>query len=254
MFFLTKTPNKHLYWFTRLLRMKILGLIPARIGSKGLPQKNIKNLLGKPLITYSIDAAKKSKKIDRVIVSTDNLSISKISIKHGAETPFLRPKSISKDDTPIGKVISHSLNFLKKQNYVPDVIVIVQPTSPLRTSNLIDKGVNKLLNCKADSVISVSKIKQHPFGSFSIHQKYLKFFKPNSENFFQRQKYPSLYFPTGALYVFWNKTFKTYKSIYGKKILPLITPQEEAIDIDTTFDFFVCEMILKNWKLYNRKH
>ena len=234
--------------------MKILGLIPARSGSKGLRQKNVKNLLGKPLIKYSIDAAKKSKKINRIIVSTDDHSISQISKKYGAESPFLRPISISKDTTPIGNVISHSLAFLNNQNYIPDVIVLLQPTSPLRTSILIDQGINKLLNSKADSVISVSKIKQHPFGSFSIHNKYLKFFKSNSKIFFQRQKYPPLYFPTGALYVFWNKTFNTYKSIYGKKILPIITPEEESIDIDTNFDFFTCEMIMKNWKSFNKKH
>ena len=232
--------------------MKILGLIPARSGSKGIPQKNIKKLLGKPLIKYSIDAAKKSKKIDRVVVSTDSSSIANLSKKYGAEIPFLRPKSISKDNTPIGKVISHALNSLKKQNYVPDMIVILQPTSPLRTSNLIDKGIKNLQKSKADSLISISNIKQHPFSSFFIENKHLKFFKSNAEKFYQRQKYPPLYFPTGALYIFWNKTFKTYKSIYGKKILPLITSEEESIDIDTNFDIFMCEMIIKNWKLYRK--
>jgi len=146
--------------------MKILGLIPARGGSKGIPLKNIQKLAGKPLINYTIESAKKSK-IDKVIVSTDTKKIAQISTSAGAEVPFLRPKKISKDSSSTIKVIKHALKFLKlKQNYEPDIIVILQPTSPLRTAKMINNSINILKKSKCSSVISVSKIKSHPYASF----------------------------------------------------------------------------------------
>ena len=119
--------------------MNVLAIIPARGGSKRIPYKNIQNLAGKPLIAHTIIAAKKSKVIDKIVVSTDDKKIAKISEAYGIEVPFLRPKNISKDNSPTIEAVKHTLEFLRtNQDYIPDMIIILQPTSPLRTTRSID--------------------------------------------------------------------------------------------------------------------
>ena len=156
--------------------MKILGIIPARGGSKGIPQKNLRKILGKPMIQYSFDVAKKSK-INKIIVTTDDKKIAKFAESQGIDVPFVRPKKLSNDSTKTFDVIKHSLDYLiKKQDYTPEIVIILQPTSPLRTSNIIDNSINLLKQCNATSVISVSKIKTHPSSSFFYNKKFDYFF------------------------------------------------------------------------------
>jgi len=230
--------------------MEILAIIPARGDSKGIINKNIKNLAGKPLIEYSITSAKKSKKINRIIVSTDNKKIASISKKAGAEIPFLRPKQISKDVTPIIDVIRHALDFLEDtESYKPDIIILLQPTTPLRSIQDIDNSIRLLINSKSTSVISVFQTKAHPDISFKINQNFLKPLNSKFEKHSLRQKRKSVYVPSGLIYTFWFDTLKKYNSIYGPKIKPLVTKNKmELIDIDEPFDFFLAEMILKRWK------
>ena len=230
--------------------MDILALIPARGGSKGISNKNIRNLAGKPLIEYSIISAKKSKRINRIIVSTDNKKIASISKKAGAEIPFLRPKQISKDNTPIIDVIQHTLDFLENtESYKPKIIILLQPSTPLRSIQDIDNSINLLLNSKSSSVISVFPTKTHTDISFTIHHSFLKPLNPKFEKHSLRQKRKSIYTPSGLIYAFWYDTLKKYNSIYGPKIKPLISQNNaELIDIDEPFDLFLAEMILKHWK------
>ena len=231
---------------------KILAIIPARGGSKGIRKKNIQKLLGKPLISYTITAAKNTKSINKIIVSTDDNEIKKISQNIGAEVPFLRPKQISKDNSSTIEVIKHALKFLEEtQSYKPDIIILLQPTSPLRTSQLITKTINTLKKSKATSVITVSKITKHPYASFWLKNDFLKPFKENSTKYSRRQDFPDLFFPTGAVYSFWYDTLKKFNSIYGPKIKPIIV-DDDNIDIDTLQDLFFTEMILKNWKKYRK--
>lgn len=231
--------------------MSIVAIIPARRGSKGLDNKNIQKLSGKTLLEYAILAAKKSKYIDKIVVSTDSPKIKNIAESYGITTPFIRPKKISQDKTPTIAVVKHALNyFIANKSLNPDIIVILQPTSPLRTSELIDKSIKLLKTSKSTSVISVSKVNEHPFGSFYYTGNYLKPFHKNFQKYFQRQKYPNLYYPTGSIYTFWHKTLKKYNSIYGPKIKPLITDFLD-VDINNLFELFLCEMILKNWKKYH---
>jgi len=237
-----------------LTNVKALAIIPARGGSKGIKKKNLKKLDGKPLIFYTIESAKKSKKFDRIIVSTDNKEIAKISKKFGADVPFSRPSRISGDDIPMIKVIKHAVDFLEKEeSYIPDIISILQPTSPLRTSKIITDSFNLLKKNNSTSVISVSKTKHHPFSLF-IKKKY--FLKPSEKNFEKytlRQSLSSLYHPNGTIYTFWNKTLKKYDSIYGPRIFPLIINDPiQMLDIDNTFDFFITEMTKKYWKNYQK--
>lgn len=233
--------------------MNILAIIPARGGSKGIPLKNIQKLGKYPLIYYTIKSAKQSK-VNRIIVSTDNEEISKISIKYGAEIPFLRPKNISQSNSSTTAVIEHVVKSLKKLGYYPDIIVLLQPTSPFRSANMINHSIEILIHSNATSVISVMHAKKHPFQAFTQKNGFLKHFNKNHEKkFYQRQLLPEMLFETGSVYTFWTKTLEDFDSIYGPKIKPMILDTDEFnIDIDSEFDLFVAEMILKNWKNYKK--
>jgi len=233
--------------------MNVLAIIPARGGSKRIPYKNIQNLAGKPLIAHTIIAAKKSKVIDKIVVSTDDKKIAKISEAHGIEVPFLRPKNISKDNSSTIEAVKHTLEFLRtNQDYIPDMIIILQPTSPLRTTGSIDNAIKILSKSKSSCVITVSKIKKHPSSAFWLKSGLLKQFKQNLAKYDRRQKSPDLYFPTGSIYVFWEKTIKKYNSIYGPKIKPILVKTED-VDIDYPLDLFFTEMLIKNWNRYKKR-
>jgi len=227
--------------------MKVVAIIPARSGSKGIPLKNIKKINKKPLIQYTIDVAKKCKMIDRIIVSTDDTKIRNICKKLGAEVPFLRPKEISKDGTSMEKVISHAIKFLESELYVPDIIIILQPTSPFRMNEKIDKAIRIFLKSKSTSLVEVKETKNHPYKSFKMKNNFLFPINKNFEKHHARQKLSDIFYPTGSLYIFWNKTLKKYNSIYGPKILSYLN-NDETVDIDTPFDFFMAKMMIKFWK------
>jgi len=239
--------------------MKILAIIPARGDSKGIPQKNLRQLNGKPLIEYTIQTAKSSKLIDKIILSTDSQKIVNFSKSKKVETPFLRPKKLSQSNSRTIDVINHTVEFLKKyENYIPDIITILQPTSPLRTSNDLDRSIKLLKNSKdVSSILGVAEVKNHPFLCFQIKNSFLNPFKSNFQKFYQRQKFPIFYYPTGSIYTFWYKTLKKYGNIYGPKIKPFIVDIEDSVDIDTPYDLFQAEMRVKYWKKfmtrYNKK-
>lgn len=235
--------------------MKILALIPARGGSRGLPQKNMRKLVDKPLIEYTIRTAKNSKLIDKVLVSTDDRAIAKFSKSKGAEVPFLRPKKLAQPNSPTMGVILHALDFLRsEQDYVPDVLALLQPTSPLRTVQLLDKSIRLLTNSKASSVLGVTEVKTHPYLCFVNNKSYLKPFKTSFHKYYQRQKFPTFYYPTGSIYTFWNKTVQRYGNVYGPNIKPLVIPAENSIDIDSLYDLFQTEMRMRYWDSYLRQH
>ncbi|CAE6487019.1 cytidylyltransferase domain-containing protein [Candidatus Nitrosotenuis uzonensis] len=235
--------------------MKILAIIPARGGSVGIPTKNIQKLAGKPLIQYTIDAAKKSKLVNRIIVSTDDKKIARIAQKLGAEVPFLRPKNISKSTSTQISFVKHAIEYLKNhESYEPDIIIILHPTQPLRTACDIDRSIRLLKKSKSDIVLGVMKIKTHPYRSFWLRNNYLKPFRKDFLKFYQRQKFPKLYFPTGYVYTFWYSTYVKYGQIYGPKITPMLLRDKDIfLDIDYPFDLFMGEMILKNWRKYQRR-
>jgi len=232
--------------------MQVLGIIPARGGSKGIPLKNLKKLRGKPLIKYTIDAAKKSKLLNRVIVSTDDEKIAKVAKKFGVEVPFERPKRISGSKATQYQVVKHALDFLKFENYIPDIVVLLQPTSPFRTAKIIDDSIKVLTKSRATCVVSITLMKQHPFASFWIKRGMLKPFKKDFDSHGIRQKRPVLYYPTGSVYTFKAKNLSQYKSIYGPKIKPIVE-DELNLDIDTLLDFFLSEMVIKHWHNYEKK-
>ncbi len=237
------------------LRSEVLCIIPARSGSKGIPSKNIQKVCNKPLIEYSINAAKKSRLVTRIIVSTDSQKIADVATKLGAEVPFIRPKKISGDHVTQYDVAQHALKLLlQKESYVPDIITILQPTSPIRTGAMIDRSINLLKKNNSTSVISVSSVKSHPDIIFNYNGKYLRPLNKNFEKHSIRQSQSKLYGPTGSMYTFWHKTLKNYNSMYGPRIKPLIIKQEEFnIDIDVLFDLFISEMSILYWKKFKQK-
>ena len=225
-------------------RQSCLAIIPAREGSKGIKNKNIKHLNGKPLIYYSIREAKKSKFIDKCIVSTDSKKIKKVALGFGAEVPFLRPKRISTDKTSMYSVVEHAVEFIKKQNQSFDIIVILQPTSPLRKAEDIDKAIKKLITSKADSVVSVCVAEHSPYW-MRIVQGGKVFPLIKSKEFLRRQDLPEVYRINGAIYATKKEVLFNQKRILGKNILAFIMPQDQSADIDTELDFKLTEIILK---------
>ncbi|MHA1284530.1 MAG: acylneuraminate cytidylyltransferase family protein [Promethearchaeota archaeon] len=231
-----------------------LGIITARGGSKGIPRKNIKKLAGKPLIEYTFDAVKGSKLLDRCIVSSEDEEIIKFSLSKNIEVPFIRPKELAKDDTPSIDVLIHALNYLKKkENYIPDYVVTLQPTSPLRTSKDIDNSIRLILEDEqADSLVSGVEV-PHRFNPYSLMQfkgKYLEHYIKEIR-IYRRQEKPKFYARNGAaIYITKYKTLIEERKIIGNKCLPYFMPRERSIDIDDMFDWRVAECFLKNnWSI-----
>ena len=228
--------------------MEVLGFIPARANSKGIPGKNIKLLNGKPLIGYTIEEGKKSH-INRLIVSTDSPEISKTSQACGAEVPFLRPAELSQDDSVIEDSLLDALDKLKEsEGYQPDIIVLLQPTSPLRTADHINDCIDLLKKNKADSIVSVSEPLEHPADMVYWDDTEKMCFL--SDLFFQekksqRQQYPSFLFVNGAIYAFQYQSLIKKKSRFGDKILPYVMRQIDSIDIDSKGDFTIAEALLQ---------
>jgi len=228
--------------------MNILGIIPARGGSKGIPKKNIKKLNGKSLIEYTLIEAKKSKLLSDVIVSTDDKTILKISEKHSVNV-LSRPKKLSTDSSTTTSVLFHTLNKLKKSKSVPDIIVLLQPTSPLRNSIDIDNAITIFLNNSCDSVVSVTKSQHSPFWIYKTTKTgHIIPILKNSVKFTRRQDSPLFYHLNGAIFVTKTTSFFKNCSMFGKKILPYIMPYERSIDIDKNIDLKIAEFLLKTYK------
>jgi len=223
---------------------KIVAIIPARGSSKGVKRKNIKLLVGKPLIVYTIEAGLESKYLDRVIVSTEDKEIAEISSECGADI-VERPQKLATDDTISIDVVLHALKYLREKGYRFDIVVLLHPTSPSRTVNDIDKAIELFLENKCESVVSVCEPQQSPYWSFKIKRKYLipVFGKKCFE--MPRQSLPKIYFPNGAIFISTFQILDKYKSFYTNKALPFIMPMERSVDIDEEFDFWLNEQILK---------
>lgn len=222
----------------------VLAIIPARGGSKGLPNKNILTLLGHPLISYSIKAGLDSKFINRVIVSTDSKKIAEISKKYGADVPFLRPSIYAQDLSTDFEVFEHALKWMRdNEGYVPDIIVQLRPTSPVRKIEIIDKSIVKLINSNCDSLRIVTPSPITPYKMWKIENeslpmKQLLNHNSISEPFNQpRQKLPTVYWQIGYLDVIKVNTILKEKSMTGRKVLPFIVENNCAIDIDDMESF-----------------
>ena len=231
--------------------MEILGIIPARGGSKRLPGKNIKMLMGKPLIAWTIESAKKSH-LNRVIVSTDDLKIAKIAKRHGAEVPFLRPANLAGDKLGIEPVLVHALGWLKKEEgYKPDAIALLMPTSPLRQAKHIDEAIRIFKEKRCDSVVSVieARANANPYWILKRGQRgkcILFTGQPLTKIITRSQDLPPCYSRNDMIYLLKPKNlFGSKPNLYGKKVELYIVDDFYNVDINTQEDLFICQQKMK---------
>jgi len=226
---------------------KVLAVITARGDSKGILHKNIRLLLGKPLITYSIEAALQARTLDKIIVSTDDETIAKISRDYGAEIPFIRPKHLATDTATIISVLQHAVRYMEEyEGFSPNIIVCLQATSPLRSVKDIDQAVTLCISRNADSVVSLCQAKHHPYWMRRVvGGKVYPLIEVDDEKYSRRQDLPPVYQLNGAIYVTRRKTLLVEKRLLGENTLAYIMPQERSIDIDTPVDLKLAELIMK---------
>lgn len=227
---------------------KIIGVIPARGGSKSIPRKNIKILQGKPLVAYTIEEAKKSKYLTHLVVSTEDEEIKNISLKYGAEVPFLRPKELATDDALAIPTVQHTVITIEKiKNINYDYVIMLQPTTPLRETEDIDKALAMLIEADADGIISVVDVDNwHPMKmkKFDENSYLIDYQTPPVENP-PRQILPKVYMVNGAIYAAKRDVFMEKNTFKGEKCLGYIMPTERSVNIDTEIDFLIAEYYLK---------
>jgi CMP-N,N'-diacetyllegionaminic acid synthase len=230
------------------MKRKILAIIPARSGSKGIPKKNIKYLLGKPLITWTIEQAKKSSLIDTVFVSTDSEEIANIAEKWAVHVPFLRPPELAKDDSPTIDAINHVIESFEKEGKTYDIIVLLEPTSPLRKAGDIDAAIRLFLDHynHADALVSLGEVQlENPFIMEYIENNRLKKVISTNNQFYQRQQMPKVYFPYGVIYLSKIETLKKTRTFYQENTIPYLIERWQNYEIDDICDFLCVETILK---------
>ncbi len=232
--------------------MEILALIPARGGSKGIKRKNLVPFRGKPLVLHSIEHALQSERITRIIVSTDDPEIARVCRETGAEVPFIRPSKLAQDHVLDWPVFKHALDFLKeKENYIPDLVVHLRPTTPYRKPGWIDEAVALLMeHPEADSVRSVSTPEKHPYRIFRIDNQ--GFLDPIMKHehpepyVLRRQDLPPMYYYNCVIDVTRPTTIHEKRSMTGDRILPYIMDADEVIDIDSEKDLRIAECLFGN--------
>ncbi len=229
-------------------KKRILALIPARGDSKRLPRKNALSLAGKPLVAWSIDAALKSKYIDDIIVSTDDNEIAQISKEYGANVPFIRPEELSTDTADTQSVIKHCLEYLQNNSKKYDLVIVLQPTSPLRTASHIDKAIRLFETKNATSVISVCQCDHSPLWANTLdeNQSLRDFIKPEIRGL-RSQDLPQYYRLNGALYIYdIADIIELGNAPYGQGSYAYVMDREFSIDIDTEIDFRFAELFLSS--------
>lgn len=231
--------------------MKILGIIPARGGSKRIPGKNVKLVGGKPLIAWTIESAKKSK-LSRVIVSTDDPQIAKTARRYGAEVPFLRPADLADDKLGIEPVLIHALNWLEKEEgYQPDAVALLMPTSPLRQKNHINEAIDIFTNKKPDSVVSVieARANANPHWILKRNSKnecVLFTGRPLTKIITRSQDLPPCYSRNDMIYLLKPANLKAKTpNLYGKKVELYIMDDFYNADVNTPEDLFICRQKMK---------
>lgn len=224
---------------------RILALIPARGGSKGIKGKNIYELHGKPLIAYSIEAAMQCRYIDKTVVTTDSPTIAEVAKKYGAEVPFMRPDEFAKDTSPTIEAVMHAIRELKRQGEEFDVCVLLQPTSPLRLAEDIDNSVQTFYKWGGVSLLSVSEVRDHPILIRSISEDGTLKRLLDVSSTCRRQDMPKYYRVNGAIYI--NRIDELRDdTILNENKIPYILPYERAVDIDEPDDISKAERYLED--------
>lgn len=234
--------------------LKVLALIGARSGSKGVPNKNIRPIAGKPLMAWIIDAAKNAELVDRVVVSTDSEEYAEVARRYGAEVPFLRPKEISSDNSTDIEYILHALDWLKSnENYIPDIVLRLVPTVPMQLSEDIDACIRALADDpEADSAMVVAEALQHPQKAMKLAddgrggKKLVSYISGSGSDAgpLLRQKYEKAYFRANVV-ASRLRTIREMNSLSGNLVRYHIIPQDRSIDVDSELDFFIAGKLLE---------
>jgi N-acylneuraminate cytidylyltransferase len=239
-----------------MMPVEVLALIPARGGSKSIPHKNIRLLAGFPLIAYSIAAARSADLVTRVVVSTDDAEIADVAREYGAEIPFLRPAEHSQDNTPDLPVFRHALAWLaNNEDYHPEIVVQLRPTSPFRRVGHINQAVARLIERPdADSVRTVCIPFQNPFkmwqiGADGLMMPLIQMAELPEPYNMPRQALPEVYWQTGYVDAAWVDTILNKDSMTGSRILPLVIDPKEWIDIDSPDDWRRAERLLESGEI-----
>ncbi len=221
---------------------RVLALVPARSGSKGLPGKNCRLLAGRPLLAHAVEAAVKSGVVDRVVLSTDSPEIAEIGRQSGAEVPFLRPADLAADTTPMLPVVTHAVETLSASGWAADIVVLLQPTAPLRRPEHVAMAVTLLHTTGADSVATVIPLplEMSPDCLMRIDDGRLVPFMDRPV-VTRRQDARPAYKRDGTVYTFWTRTLLGQRSLYGADCRPLVIPASESVTIDTPDDWAEAE-------------
>lgn len=228
--------------------MKILGIIPAREGSKGIPNKNIKLLGGKPLLQFTTEVALQCKSIDKLILSSDSDEIIKVGKNLGLEVPFKRPKKLAEDITPTLPVILHALEHFESKGLFFDAVCLLQVTSPFRKVDFVEKAIKIFIDKDTDSLISVLEIphEYNPHWAFKEDKnRNLKIATGDKKIISQRQKLPKSYHRDGSIYITKTSVLKEQKSLFGNSISYIESSKEMYVNIDTLQDWHKAEELLK---------
>jgi len=224
---------------------KVICIIPARGGSKGLPGKNIKKFVDRPLIAFSIEQALASRYIDRVIVSTDDRKIAKVSRKYGAEAPFLRPKRLAADKASTIKALLHAIAYLeKKEHYQFDILVLLHATSPLRLPEDIDRCIELLCRKNTENVFSVAAAKCNPYFNM-VEIKGGKVSLVKKGNFACRQAAPRVFQINASVYAWHRQALNEKSGLFSLRSRIYLMPQQRSVDIDDQTDFRYAELLMK---------
>ncbi len=226
---------------------RCLGLVTARSGSKGLPGKNVRLTAGKPLIAWTLEAARAAKSIDRTIVSTDDETIAETARQWGGDVPFLRPTELAQDASPHIDVVLHALNWLDEhQDYRPDYLVLLQPTSPLRSAGDIDGAVALARTRNAGAVVSVCETHDHPYlvRRMTDHGT-LEEFLPCPISYARRQDLPPAYALNGAIYVVRRDVLLASRTLCPPETYAYLMRPERSLQIDSVLDLQLVEYLLK---------
>lgn len=227
--------------------MRILAIIPARGGSKGIPNKNIKLLNGKPLLAYTSEIALKSKHLSEIILSSEDEAIIAVAENLGVPVPFVRPLALAQDNTPTIDVIVHALEWFGKQSVFFDAVCLLQVTSPFRTVDFLDSSIIKFKESGCDSLISVQKVPHqfNPHWTFELHREgTLKIATGEKSIIPRRQELPEAYYRDGSIYITKTEVILKQNSLYGETITFIESPSEFNINIDTPEDWQKAEELI----------
>lgn len=227
--------------------MSIVAVIPARAGSKGIPRKNLVRIVGRPLIAYAIEAAQNAASADRVLISTDDSEIADVARELGAEVPFLRPAELANDAAPMLGVMRHALAWLESQGVAVEALVLLQPTSPLRTGRHVEEAIALFRSAPASSVVSVVEV-PHRFNPVSVMklsaQGTLVPFLGDQIIAIRRQDKPNAYARNGPAVLISHPDTLRSGQLYGASCLPYLMSEEDSLDIDTPQDLLLAEQAL----------